>query len=76
MVLERMQSRGLIERKPNPHDRRSVQVTLTEPGGKLVKVLEPVARCMELGLMKRLSAADHAKLIRLLSKLADGPQAG
>lgn len=73
MVLERLQARGLIERTPNPDDRRSVQVTLTEPGAKLAKSLEPVARRMEQGLKKRLTAADHAKLIGLLRKLADGP---
>lgn len=75
MVLERMQARGLIERTPNPQDRRSVQVTLTEAGQRQATLLVPVARRMEQGLKKRLSAADHAHLIQLLRKLADGPQA-
>jgi MarR family transcriptional regulator for hemolysin len=75
MVLERMQARGLIERTPDPHDRRSVQVALTVPGAQLARELEPVARRMEQGLKKRLSAADHAKLIQLLRKLSDGEQA-
>lgn len=73
MVLDRMQARGLIERAPNPKDRRSVQVTLTLQGANLARSLDPVARRMEQGLKKRLSAADHAELIRLLRKLADGP---
>ena len=73
MVLDRMQARGLIERAPNPKDRRSVQVTLTLQGAKLARSLDPVARRMEQGLKKRLSAADHAELIRLLRKLADSP---
>lgn len=73
MVLDRMQELGFIARAPNPLDRRSVQVTLTAQGAKLARSLEPVARRMEQGLKKRLSAADHAELIRLLRKLADGP---
>lgn len=76
MVLDRMQARGLIARTPDPNDRRSVQVTLTPDGVALACKLEPVARRMEQGLKKRLTATDHAKLIQLLRKLADGPQAG
>lgn len=72
MVLERMQARGLIDRTPDPNDRRSVQVSLTTAGAKLAKSLEPVARRMEQGLKRRLTAADHARLIELLRKLADG----
>jgi DNA-binding MarR family transcriptional regulator len=50
-----------------------VQVTLTAEGVRLARALEPVARRMEQGLKKRLSAADHARLIQLLSKLASPP---
>ena len=76
MVLDRMQVRGLIERRPDPTDRRSVQVSLTAEGTELSKTLQPVARRMEQGLKKRLSAADHAQLIRLLRRLADGAPQG
>jgi DNA-binding MarR family transcriptional regulator len=72
MVLDRMEASGLIQRSPDELDRRSVQVTLTDEGEKLVQSLVPVARRMEQGLKKRLTAADHAMLIRLLKKLADG----
>lgn len=73
MVLDRMQARGLIDRTPDPNDRRSVQVSLTDQGRTLARQLVPVARRMEQGLKKRLTAADHARLIQLLHKLADGP---
>ncbi|MFM8736182.1 MAG: MarR family winged helix-turn-helix transcriptional regulator [Betaproteobacteria bacterium] len=73
MVLDRIQARGLIDRTPDPLDRRSVQVTLTAEGVRMARALEPVARRMEQGLKKRLSAADHARLIQLLSKLASPP---
>ena len=75
MVLERLQSRGLILRSPDPTDRRSVQVALTGEGAMLAEQLEPVARVMERGLRQRLSSAEHAELIRLLEKLADGDEA-
>jgi DNA-binding MarR family transcriptional regulator len=72
VVLDRMQARGLIERRPDLIDRRSVEVMLTADGLRMAKTLEPVARRMEQGLKKRLSAADHARLIELLRKLTHG----
>ncbi|MFZ9428599.1 MAG: MarR family winged helix-turn-helix transcriptional regulator [Burkholderiaceae bacterium] len=72
MVLERMEAQGWIHRSPDAHDRRSVQVALSAEGLRLVRGLTPVARRMEQGLKKRLGAADHATLIQLLRKLADG----
>jgi DNA-binding MarR family transcriptional regulator len=47
MVLDRMQARGLIERRPDLIDRRSVEVMLTADGLRMAKTLEPVARRME-----------------------------
>jgi DNA-binding MarR family transcriptional regulator len=33
-VLDRLERRGLVERRPNPRDRRSFTVTLTGPGAQ------------------------------------------
>lgn len=72
MVLDRMEARGLVRRSPDAADRRSVQVSLTEEGARFSVALVPEARRMEQGLKKRLGASDHAMLIRLLRRLADG----
>ena len=70
MVMERLQQRELIRRESDPADRRSVRASLTPQGQALAQALAPVARTMEQDLLARLSAAEHAQLIRLLDKLA------
>ena len=74
MVLERLQARGWIARAPDEADRRSVRVSLTPAGQCLAAELEPVAHQMEKELRARLTAAEHATLIRLLRKLADADE--
>jgi DNA-binding MarR family transcriptional regulator len=41
-LLDRLEAKGLIERRPNPSDRRSVMIEPTERGLALVPALTPV----------------------------------
>jgi DNA-binding MarR family transcriptional regulator len=41
-LLDRLEAKGLIERRPNPSDRRSVMIEPTERGLALVPELTPV----------------------------------
>jgi len=41
-LLDRLEAKGLIERRPNPGDRRSVLITLTKDGRALAPRLGPV----------------------------------
>ncbi|MFI5062583.1 MAG: MarR family winged helix-turn-helix transcriptional regulator [Streptosporangiales bacterium] len=41
-LLDRLEAKGLIERRPNPGDRRSVLITLTKDGHALAPRLGPV----------------------------------
>lgn len=69
-LLDRLQERGLLERRPNPLDGRSQHVVLTRAGQKLARDAQAAAEPMEAELLSRLSAAEHAMLIELLGKLA------
>src|SRR3954468_24911030 len=42
-ILDRMESAGLIERRPDPDDRRAVQLFLTPQAGPILKVLHKIA---------------------------------
>ncbi len=72
-LLDRLQERGLLERRPNPLDGRSQHVLLTRQGLQLAQQAAAAAQPMEAELLARLSAAEHGMLIELLDKLAGPP---
>lgn len=70
--LDRLESDGLISRRPDPADRRGVRVELTEAGRALVdRVIE--ARLAEALLIESTLEHDEAQeLARLLAKMERG----
>ena len=81
MLIDRMQDKHWLRRERNPADRRSQLIVLTPEGQALARRAQAVSKTMEAGLQRRLSRAERAMLIELLSKLAghrdDGtPEAG
>jgi len=70
-VIDRLEAKGWVERKPAPDDRRIKLVTLTPAGAKLLKRAEgPVARVQER-LVAPLSPAERKTFVQLLAKLVD-----
>lgn len=74
--LDRLQKAGLIERRPNPADRRSMLVTLTEKGLALVNETIPQHVENEARALGALSREEQQTLNALLGKLMDGLEAG
>lgn len=70
LLLDRLQARGLLRRQPNPDDGRSQHIVLTDAGQRLALDSQAAAAPMERELQSRLSRAEHAMLIELLSRLA------
>lgn len=68
IVVDKLESLGLVERTPHPSDRRRKQVTLTTAGRKAVEQAE---RCFAAPppSLADLSAADLAQLDSLLVRL-------
>ncbi len=71
-LVDRLVGRGLVERRPDPRDRRGVLVRLTGRGretvdGALVSLLE-----LERPLLSGLEAEDQEQLAGLLRRLATG----
>lgn len=70
-VADGLQERGLIERTPDPGDRRAVILRPTDEG-RLVRAEIDAARTADSAeLFARLPTADRAELARLLRMLAD-----
>ena len=68
-LVATLDSRGLIERRPHPHDGRAVGLHLTEAGEKLIREAEQAVTQLETDASARLTARERETLIRLLQKM-------
>ncbi|MEO5737537.1 MAG: MarR family transcriptional regulator, partial [Variovorax sp.] len=64
-LIAAMDSRGLIERRPHPHDGRAVGLHLTSAGKKLVREAEAAVVQLELDASAKLSTRERESLIKL-----------
>jgi len=70
-TLDVLERRGWIERRPNPSDRRSVLVSITEAGRATTDQLLPGVRVVEREAMATLTPRERDQLLRLLAKVLD-----
>lgn len=70
--LDRLEKAGLVERRPNPDDRRGILVGLTKKGLALVERLVGLHVENERRLLACLTQAEQKELNRLLAKLIEG----
>lgn len=69
--LDQLERLGLVERRPDPGDRRSTLVVLTDAGKAKAMEAAHVHVAAEAELFDGVSAADRADLRRLLEALLD-----
>jgi DNA-binding MarR family transcriptional regulator len=72
-VVDDLESRGLVERGPDPDDRRATLVHLTDPGREIGGAVRAARAADADGFFDRLSAADRAELARILRTLREQP---
>ena len=70
-LLDRLEVKGLIERRPNPSDRRSVMIELTERGLALVPELTPVFSQVARQLFDGFSDDEVANLTSSLRRMGE-----
>jgi len=68
-LIAAMDSRGLIERRPHPHDGRAIGLHLTPAGEELIREAEQTVTQLEAEASARLTARERETLIRLLQKI-------
>jgi DNA-binding MarR family transcriptional regulator len=66
---------GLLERLPDPDDRRAVSIDVTDPGRARVEERMALAAAALAPAVAALSAQDRARLAALLAQLADAFEA-
>jgi DNA-binding MarR family transcriptional regulator len=70
-VLDRLEARGLIERKPSPDDRRLRLVHVSEQGETLLLEATAAVLHMQAWLLEPLSATERTVFMKLMLKVLE-----
>ena len=70
-VIERLEAKGYVERKPAPEDRRIKLLYLTKQGGAILREIMPVVERAQARMLEPLKPADRKTLMTLLVQLVD-----
>lgn len=70
-LVDELEQRGLVERRPNPDDRRVRALYLTAEGRKTLARGREIARAHEEALTQGMAAVDRKRLTQLLQKIVD-----
>ena len=68
-VLDTLEKRGLLVRRPHPEDRRKLVIDLTDAGRDIIDQVLPGVHQLETRVMSVLTPTERAQLMRLLSKV-------
>lgn len=68
-VLDTLEKRGLVERRPHPSDRRKLLIELTPAGREAVDRILPGVHRLETIVMAALSESERRDLLRLIAKV-------
>ncbi|MFE5516940.1 MarR family winged helix-turn-helix transcriptional regulator [Streptomyces virginiae] len=70
-VINELAARELVERTPDPEDRRRNVVTLTAHGRRHLRKLEQILTAVQEELLTPLSTQEREQLTRLLGRIVD-----
>ena len=68
-VIDVLESRGLVERRPSPVDRRSYALVISAEGSDMLEQLKPMVLEHEKRVTANLDSEERSQLLRILSKL-------
>jgi DNA-binding MarR family transcriptional regulator len=74
-TLDALERQGWARRIPNPDDRRSVLVEITDEGQAVADRFLPGIRVLEQVMLAELKSAERATLLKLLAKVLKGTAA-
>lgn len=75
-IVDELERRGLIERRPHPGDRRVHALYLTDGGRELLARGREIAAQHEAELTHGMSKSDRDRLVSLLQKIVDEQEIG
>jgi MarR family transcriptional regulator, organic hydroperoxide resistance regulator len=68
-ILDRLKAAGIIERRPNPTDRRAIHIHLTEKGRRAAKEIFRLVGVANTEFLGGLNPSEEKELRRLLDKV-------
>lgn len=74
--LDKLERAGLLRRSPDPHDRRGLQVTLTDEGLRLIDEAVGAGLAVQTEALSTLNEEQAGQLADLLRELLTGTEAG
>jgi len=75
-LVDELEQEGLVERRPDPEDRRVRALYLTAKGRKALTRCREIAKRHEEELTQGLGASDRKRLLDLLQKMVDAQAIG
>ena len=72
-LVDRLEADGLVERQPDPNDRRARLARLTSAGRKAVQEGTRVQHAAERQLLRKLTERESQQLAALLAKIGGAP---
>jgi DNA-binding MarR family transcriptional regulator len=71
-IVDELEARGLLERRPDPADRRIRELHLTDPGRQLLEQAFQQAVLYEQHVSSPLTVAERDQLLELLGRVSTG----
>jgi DNA-binding MarR family transcriptional regulator len=70
-MLDRLEQKGLLRRRPDPEDRRTTKLELTDEGRALYPKLAEIKNKIQRQFLRGFNEADVDSLVRLLNRMYD-----
>jgi DNA-binding MarR family transcriptional regulator len=75
-IVDELERRGLVERRPHPGDRRVRALYLTDEGREVLAESREIAAEHEAELTRGMSEAERERLVSLLQRIVDQQEIG
>lgn len=70
-VIERLQAKDFVERKPAPEDKRIKLLYLTKPGAAILREITPAVERAQARMLEPLKPSERKALMGLMAQLVD-----
>lgn len=68
-IIDKLEKKGLLQRREDPEDRRAFQIFLTESGKSLREQIIPVASQLNVDVTDGLDKKDLSQLLQLMNRI-------